>query len=616
MAFITSLFPVLSGGPSMALELTSWLRAACLCVVGGLSTQAAEPFYEAPDLVAMLAERDMGLVVQRYRTDLGALRRWWDAPLAAARREQERAFFEVWMSGLQAMDYDAMTLDDSIDWQLLRNRVGYEQRRLELSATEWEQVAELLPFAEDIHRLHESRRALRPVDAEQTASQLSEMASQVKALAERVTRMEESSEAGEAVESEHEGEGEALETTPLLANRAASHVRSLARTLKSWNTYRSGYDPLFTWWCAQPVEALDKALGSYAKHLRETVAGVKEGDTDTILGDPIGSVALRAELQRELIPYSAEELLEIAEREFAWCQERMLEASRELGFGDDWRAAQEHVKGLHVAPGEQPELIRQLAYEAVDFLESHELLTVPSFAKNVWRMEMMSPARQKYTPYFTGGEVISVAFPTDGMEHADKLMSMRGNNIHFSRATVHHELIPGHHLQGFMTQRHKTHRQLFNTPFWGEGWALYWEMLLWDEGFARGPEDQIGMLFWRKHRCARILFSLGFHLGRLSPDECIDLLMDRVGHERANATAEVRRSVQGGYGPLYQAAYMLGGLQFRALHAELVGSGKMSNRDFHDAVLRQGSIPVEMVRAAVTGQAPARDFQTEWRFDG
>ena len=90
--------------------------------------------------------------------------------------------------------------------------------------------------------------------------------------------------------------------------------------------------------------------------------------------------------------------------------------------------------------------------------------------------------------------------------------------------------------------------------------------------------------------------------------------MERVGHEEANATAEVRRSVQGGYGPLYQAAYMLGGLQFRALHRELVGSGGMSNRDFHDTILRQGSIPVELVRAKLRGSELARDERSSWRF--
>ena len=118
---------------------------------------------------------------------------------------------------------------------------------------------------------------------------------------------------------------------------------------------------------------------------------------------------------------------------------------------------------------------------------------------------MMSPARQKFSPYFTGGEVISISYPTAGMDHDAKLQSMRGNNRHFTRATVHHELIPGHHLQGFMSDRYAPHRSLFRTPFLVEGWALYWELRLWDLGFAEGPEDELGMLFWRAHRSARIL---------------------------------------------------------------------------------------------------------------
>ena len=69
-------------------------------------------------------------------------------------------------------------------------------------------------------------------------------------------------------------------------------------------------------------------------------------------------------------------------------------------------------------------------------------------------------------------------------------MSMRGNNPHFYRAVVHHELIPGHHLQGFMNARYRPYRSIFATPFWTEGWALYWELLLWDMNFPRSPEDR------------------------------------------------------------------------------------------------------------------------------
>ncbi|MFH0946994.1 MAG: DUF885 family protein, partial [Planctomycetota bacterium] len=323
---------------------------------------------------------------------------------------------------------------------------------------------------------------------------------------------------------------------------------------------------------------------------------------------------LLADLAREMIPYTPEELIEEAERQFAWCDAEMLEASRELGFGDDWRAAQEHVKSLHVQPGRQPELIVDLATEAVAFLEQHELVTIPELCKETWRRRMMSPEMQKINPYFLGGETISISFPTDGMSHEDKLMSMRGNNIHFCRATVHHELIPGHHLQGFMLDRQATWRRPFETPFWTEGWALHFEMLFYDLGFPRSPEDRIGMLFWRKHRCARIIFSLRFHLESMSAQEAIDFLIERVGHERNNATAEVRRSVNGDYSPLYQCAYMLGGLQFRALYDELVKTGKMTPRQFHDAILQGHAMPVEMVRARLTGQDLSREHVPSWRF--
>ena len=124
------------------------------------------------------------------------------------------------------------------------------------------------------------------------------------------------------------------------------------------------------------------------------------------------------------------------------------------------------------------------------------------------------------------------------------------------------------------------------------------------------------MLFWRSHRCARIIFSLRFHLGEMIAAEAIKFLIDRVGHEPANASAEVRRSVGGNYGPPYQAAYMLGGLQFRALHEELVDSGKMTDRAFHDAILKEGNIPVVMVRALLTDDPLSRGAPPEWLFYG
>ena len=166
-----------------------------------------------------------------------------------------------------------------------------------------------------------------------------------------------------------------------------------------------------------------------------------------------------------------------------------------------------------------------------------------------------------------------------------------------------------------MDARYHLYRmEVRSTPFAIEGWSLYWELLFWDMKFQKTPQDRIGALFWRMHRCARIIFSLSFHLGKMTPDECVNFLVERVGQERGNAIAEVRRSVAGEDEPLYQAAYLLGGMQHYSLHASLVGSGKMTNRQFNDAALRQNLMPIELIRAALTNQKLSRDYKTSWKF--
>jgi hypothetical protein len=108
-----------------------------------------------------------------------------------------------------------------------------------------------------------------------------------------------------------------------------------------------------------------------------------------------------------------------------------------------------------VEPGKQTDLVRDLTREAISFVAEHQLVTVPPLAKETWQMFMMSPELQKMNPFFLGGECIIVSYPTYEMNHEDKLMRMRGNNIHFSRATVFHEMIPGHHLKMHMITRHR-----------------------------------------------------------------------------------------------------------------------------------------------------------------
>jgi uncharacterized protein (DUF885 family) len=588
--------------PSSLRSTASLLLAACSGI--GASPAGDDRASYVPDLSSLLGApaSELRAVVERYSDDRGALLRRHDLSLSPARRAVLRRFYEEWRSRLREIDFESLGREGRVDFALLGDEIDHELGLLDREEKVSAETAPLLPFAGTIVDLHERRRNLEPLDPPAAAESLARLAQQVDATREAV-------EAG----TKSDASPDAIRATKTVAHRAAGRVEELRGTLARWYEHSAGYDPIFTWWAKAPYGKAEAALRSYHEVLREKVVGARKGEDEPIVGDPIGREALLLELRHERIPYGPEELIAIAEREFAWCEEEMRRAAREMGLADP-RAALERVKSLHVEPGRQPQLVRELALEAIAFVEERDLVTVPPLAKDVWRMEMLSPEAQKQSPFFLGGEVIRVSFPTDAMEHEDKLMSLRGNNVHFSRATVHHELIPGHHLQGFMGSRHNPHRRAFGTPFWTEGWAFYWETLLWDLGFPRTPEDRVGMLFWRMHRAARVRFSLGFHLGRMSPQECIDLLVDRVGHERANATAEVRRSFAGSYSPLYQCAYMIGGLQFRALRRELVESGRWSDRDFHDAVLRANSMPVERVRALLAEEPIAPNAPPTWKF--
>lgn len=534
-------------------------------------------------------------LIINYQADRGSLERFYFVQGSPECRDRFIAFYQDYLKKLEQLPFETLSIGGKADYLLTKRDLENELYLLNQEAKEIGQLTKFVSFGNPIYEIEKKRRRGLHLNSEETANQLNAIQKNISVFARSLSKEP--------------------NLPPALASRASSVVSGQQAALKSVFEFYNGYDPDFTWWVKKPYQQLDSTLAKYSSLLKNKVdaSALPKDDGSGIIGNPIGRDELIRLLQYEMIPYTPEELIEIANKEFAWCDAELLKASKEMGFGSDWKKAQEKVKQSFVPEGQQPEAMLKLYEESVAFLKKNDLITIPPIAEETWRMRMMSPKQQLISPFFLGGEVLQISYPTDEMNHEDKMMSMRGNNPHFSRATVHHELIAGHHLQGFMNRRYKEYRN-YRTPFWSEGWALYWEFILWDMNFPRGPEDKIGMLFWRMHRCARIIFSLNYHLGKWTPQQCIDFLVDRVGHERANAEGEVRRSFTTNYGPLYQLAYMTGAFQFYALKKELVDSGKMTYKQYHDAVMHESSMPVEMVRAILTDQKLKANFKSEWRF--
>ena len=591
----------------MMLDPKTTVRAALLFAFASCA------FAAQPAAPKSTAEAVMPSIIEQYTADRMALSRSYPLSVSTAHEARFEKFYATELATLAAINFNALSEDDRVDYLLLKNKITSEIHQLAIEKHQVEEMQPLLPFAPAIEDLLSVKRERMRPDAEKDAAVLTAIVKEIDATRKKL----DPTPPGRAREGATDSPAPTRpKIDPVIANRAVQATRELQGQLKDWYGQYNAYDPLFTWWDDEPYKEADKALTAYGAFIKEKLIGIKPDDKTTIIGDPVGREALLAELSDNMIPYTPEELIAIAQTEYDWCMKEMLKASHEMGFGDDWHAAVEKVKQMHVPPGEQPELIRKLVVEGSDFVKKNDLVTVPPLADETWLMIMMTPERQLVNPFFTGGNQISVSYPTDTMTYEQREMSMRGNNIPFARATAFHEMIPGHFLQFYMSSRYRTYRRAFSTPFWSEGNSLWWEMLFWDKGFDRTPEERVGALVWRMHRSARVIFTMNFHLGKWTPQQCVQSLIDNVGFESENALAEVRRSFDGSVGPLYQCAYLMGALQFRALHHELVDSNKMTNRQFHDAILHENNMPIEMLRADLEQQTLTPDDQTAWKFYG
>ncbi|KAI2633397.1 hypothetical protein GGS21DRAFT_133569 [Xylaria nigripes] len=558
------------------------------------------PFREAAAPSPLKIESMQDRIV-RVSADLRDIHNFYKVEGSPARYARLSQFYSAELAALPKEYFQSYTQNEKVDYLLLKSYLIRSRRNLELDrAREAEFATFVEPFAEPIRKWCEIRQRQRADESFEPQT-----------LADSLAKTRETVLQSIAHVAEH-----GHQYSQATGSRAARRIGELRGHLNELYDFYSGYHPFFDYWVASPHAALNAALRTLEGSVHDMIIG---GDEKMIIGEPIGRDGLLVELEAEMMPYSPEELLRIAEHEYAWCEREMKEAAAQLGFVE-WRDALEHVKNLYESPATHISFVRSLVSEGATYVKKHDLVTVPRLAEEAITITRIPPERQLVSPFFLGGPRLQISYPRVDMEHADKLMSMRGNNRHFSRATAFHEMIPGHRLQVFVGKRSHSYRApIFDTPFFIEGWALYWEMVLWKRGdFFVTPEDKIGSLFWRMHRCARITFSLGFHLGKMSAAECVELLVKRVGHERSTAEGEVRRSLIGTYSPLYQAGYMLGALQIMRLRNEAVGTynGKLAEKAFHDGILNANVMPIEMLRALLLGKELHEDFKPSWRFYG
>ncbi len=225
--------------------------------------------------------------------------------------------------------------------------------------------------------------------------------------------------------------------------------------------------------------------------------------------------------------------------------------------------------------------------------ERIEVVETPEYLRNVIPFAAyFSPAPFDHDP-----KGIYVVTPSvDGDANA-----MREHNRASISNTSIHEAYPGHHLQLDAARRHTSlTRLLADAPEFVEGWGMYSELLMREQGFDDAPHFRLMLHTDAIWRACRIILDVRLHRGELSVEEGVDFLVEQTGFERPNARSEVHWYT---YRPTYPLSYLLGRtllLELRADEQRRLGAD-FSLRAFHDALLRNGSLPISFHRRALAG---------------
>ena len=181
--------------------------------------------------------------------------------------------------------------------------------------------------------------------------------------------------------------------------------------------------------------------------------------------------------------------------------------------------------------------------------------------------------------------------------------AMREHNYCSMSNTSIHEAYPGHHLQLSVAGLHPSLSRLaVQAPEFVEGWGMYSEQMMREQGFDAEPGFRLNMHTDAIWRACRIILDVRMHRGEVGVDEAVAWLVEQTGFEPAHARAEVQRYT---YTPTYQLSYLLGKvllLQLRADEQRRLGSN-FSLRGFHDALLRNGSLPISFHRRQFAAEA-------------
>jgi uncharacterized protein (DUF885 family) len=325
--------------------------------------------------------------------------------------------------------------------------------------------------------------------------------------------------------------------------------------------------------------------------------------------------------EREVLGDDTRSLRDRGQAEYDRLDGEMRTLAHRISGTDDWvtllvRADEEHHPRTEEA--------MRIAYEtwtekARRFLADTGLVTLPAGERclvepsPIFQRPILAVASYVAPPLYSDAMTghFFVPFAPDGTPEEELQQRLANNSDSGIPTTAVHEAYPGHHWHLVMVKSNPSRiRRAFGTPYFTEGWALYAERAMREQGFFEDPLHELQHLSATIFRAARIVVDTSLHMGEMTVEEAIRFMVEKAGLPEPTARAEVGRYCAW---PTQASGYLTGCLEILRIRdayfakAGIPGpAGKApveQLRRFHDGLASSGMLPLGLAEQAVLATA-------------
>lgn len=295
---------------------------------------------------------------------------------------------------------------------------------------------------------------------------------------------------------------------------------------------------------------------------------------------------------------TAEEIHQIGLQEVARIRAEMLEVIEQTGFDGDFDA---FVNFLRTDEQFYPETAEELLQYAAWIAKKMDG-ELPKFFKTLPRKPYgIAPVPEEIAPKYTTGRYSGTNRDDRAGFYWVNTYALDRRPMYQMEALTLHEAVPGHHLQNAIAGELEgvpEYRQQTYISAFGEGWGLYSEYLGLEAGFYQDPYSNFGRLSYEMWRAARLVVDTGMHAMGWSRQRAIDFMAGNTALSLHNVTTEIDRYITW---PAQALSYKLGELTIKRLRAKAESElgADFDIREFHDAILENGSVPLDILESHI-----------------